>query len=77
MMPFKIIGELCAIETIAEGSGIRELVSLRLRYGNGNWKTRKGIALVRREDGSVATAELHWYEAHGSGKVKIEVRRWI
>ena len=38
MMPFKIIGELRAIETIAEASGIRELASLRRRYGNGNWK---------------------------------------
>jgi len=33
----KIINDIIAIETIAEGHGIRELAQLRERYGYGNW----------------------------------------
>ncbi len=73
----KIIGIIQTIETIAEGGGIRELASLRGRYGAGNWKKKKGIATVQLEDGASAPAEVHWYEAHGIGKVKMKVKRWL
>lgn len=29
------------------------------------------------EDGTTAPAEIHWYEAHGIGKVKMKVKRWL
>lgn len=73
----KLVGAIRGVETIAEGSGIRELVGLRERYGAGNWKKKKGIAAVRLDDGSSADAEVHWYEAHGVGKVKMKVKRWL
>jgi len=72
-----IVGEIIGVETIAEGTGIRELPALRERYGQGNWKKKKGVAMVRMEDGYSAMAELHWYEAHGIGKVKMKVKRWL
>ena len=31
----------------------------------------KGIVLVVTPDGSQQRAEIHWYEAHGIGKVKM------
>jgi len=43
-MDFKILGEIEQPETIAEGSGIRELTRLRKRYGRGRWRKRKGYA---------------------------------
>lgn len=76
-MEFRIVGQIASIETIAEGSGIRDLSMLRQRYGLGNWKKKKGIALVALPDGTTARAEVHWYEAHGIGKVKLKVKEWL
>ena len=73
----KIINDIIAIETIAEGHGIRELAQLRERYGYGNWRKKKGIAVIELPDGIIAKAEVHWYEAHGIGKVKLKIKRWL
>jgi hypothetical protein len=73
----RITGPIQHVETIAEGSSIRELAYLRTRYGNGHWKKKKGLAQVDRGDGVSLLAEVHWYEAHGIGKVKIKVKRWL
>ena len=73
----KIVGRLEHVESIAEGQGIRELAALRERYGPGNWKKKKGVAKVLLDDGITALAEVHWYEAHGVGKVKMKVKKWL
>ncbi len=74
---FKIVGAIVAVETIAEGTGIRDVAILRKRYGLGNWKKKKGIATLRRDDGVTTQAEVHWYEAHGIGKVNLKVKEWL
>ncbi len=74
-MYFEIIGELSAVETIATGSGIRELARLRKFYGKGRWRKRKGIARVRLSDGEIVVAEVHWYEASGIGKREFKIKR--
>jgi len=74
---FEIIGELSAVETIATGSGIRELARLRKRYGRGRWRKRKGIARVRLPSGEIILAELHWYEATGIGKREFKIKRFL
>ena len=76
-MDFQVVGPIGSVETIAQGNGIRELVLLRARYGLGNWRKKKGIAHVRLPDGSTALAEIHWYEAHGIGKVKLKIKEWL
>ena len=76
-MDFCIVGTIASVQTIAEGSGIRELDRLRKRYGAGYWRKKKGIASVRLPDGTMATAEIHWYEAHGIGKVKLKIKEWL
>jgi hypothetical protein len=73
----KIIPPIESIEIIATGSAIRELSLLRQRYGPGRWKMKKGIAMVKMDDNEPTKAEIHWYEAHGIGKVKIKVKRWL
>ena len=73
----KIIGAVTYIETIAEGHGIRELVSIKQTYGEGNWKKKKGVAMIQLDAGHIAKAEIHWYEAHGIGKVKLKVKKWL
>lgn len=74
---FKITGVIKNIETIAEGNGIRDLAALRSRYGLGNWRKKKGVATLRRDDGVTRQAEVHWYEAHGIGKVNIKIKEWL
>ena len=73
-MYFEIIGEISAVETIAVGSGIRELARLRKRYGRGRWRKRKGVARVRLEGGDMVLAEVHWYEATGLGKREFKIK---
>ena len=76
-MYFEIIGEIIDIETIAVGSSIREIGRLRKQYGHGCWRKRKGVATVRLRNGRIREVELHWYEAHGIGKRKIKIKRFL
>ncbi len=56
----KIAGAIENIQTIAERHGIRELGILRQAYGDGNWKKKKGVAMVETDTGHIAKAEVHW-----------------
>ncbi len=76
-MEFDIIGEITDIETFAVGSSIRELPRLRRIYGPGRWRKRKGNARIRLADGTVAEAEIHWYEAHGIGRKEMKIKRFL
>lgn len=72
-MDFEIIGRVTKIEVIAIGSRIRDVARLRKRYGRGRWRKLKGIATVRLIDGTIHTAEVHWYEAHGVGQFEHKI----
>jgi hypothetical protein len=50
---------------------------LRNQFGAGRWRKLKGIATVRLENGDLRRAELHWYEAHGIGKRKVKVKKFL
>ncbi len=76
-MSFEIIGEIVDVETIAVGSGIREVARLRRMYGRGRWRKLKGVARVRLGSGRIRLAEVHWYEAHGIGKREIKRKRYL
>ncbi len=64
-------------ENIAVGEQIRQIRELERRYGKGRWLKRKGMGKVRLADGSERRAELHWYEAHGIGKKRIKIKRFL
>lgn len=76
-MIFDIIDNITEIQTIATGSGIRELDRLRKMYGHGNWRKMKGITRIRLPSGRIRLAELHWYEAHGIGKKEIKRKKYL
>ena len=76
-MQFEIIGNIIHIEQIAAGSSIHILPLLRKRYGAGCWRKLKGIATVRLPDGALRLAEVHWFEAHGIGKRKMRIKRFL
>lgn len=76
-MHFEIIGSITDIETIAVARRIRILPLLQKRYGKGHWRKLKGVANVRLIDGTIRSAEVHWFEAHGIGKKKMRIKRYL
>ena len=76
-MNFDILDKITEIETIAKGSGIKEISRLRKLYGHGNWKKIKGRAHIQLLSGKIRFAELHWYEAHGIGKKEIKRKKYL
>ncbi len=76
-MYFEIIGEIEDIETIAVGGRIRDIMRLRRAFGPGRWRKLKGRARVRLANGMIRPAEVHWYEAHGIGRKKMKIKRFL
>jgi hypothetical protein len=74
---FEIIGEIEEVETMAVGGSIRDIMRLQKQFGRGRWRKLKGIAKVRLQSGRIRKAELHWYEAHGIGKRKTKIKRFL
>ena len=74
---FKLASELREIEIIAIGREIRELPILRKRFGRGRWRKLKGVADVALSDGTIRLAEVHWYQAHGIGKVRMKIKKYL
>lgn len=73
----ELLGEIQSIETIGTGTSVRVRRLLDRAYGAGRWRKRKGIATVRLPDGFVGRAEIHWYEAHGRGRVDMKIKRML
>jgi len=76
-MHFEIVGEISETQTIATGRGIRRLKFLRKRYGGRRWRKHQGIANVRLSKGSIRQAEVHWYEAHGVGRIGWKIKHFL
>ena len=77
MDDFELVGAITEIESIAVNTSIRELRRLRKLFGRGRWRKLKGVATVRLPDGVQRRAEVHWYEAHGIGKRKLKIKRYL
>jgi hypothetical protein len=71
----EIVGEIYGAATIATGRGIHILERLVRLYGEGNWRKLKGFATVQFEDGTIAEAEIHWFEAQGIGRRRMKIKR--
>jgi hypothetical protein len=76
-MHFRILGDIANVETVATGSGIREIARLRKRFGRGRWRKRKGVAEVELPAGESVRAEVHWYEATGIGRREFKIKRLL
>jgi hypothetical protein len=76
-MNFEVIGEIRDIQTIARGPSVRERLRLRRHFGGGRWRKLKGVATVSLANGRIQIVELHWYEAHGIGKKKLKIKRYL
>ena len=74
---FEVISLITQVETIAVGNRIHELPALQARFGKGRWRKLKGVASVSLFDGTIRLAEIHWYEAHGIGKVRMKIKRYL
>ena len=76
-MYFEIVGPITDIETIAVARAIRDLARLQKRYGRGPWRKLKGGARGRGGQSDPRRAEIHWYEAHGIGRVRHKIKRFL
>lgn len=76
-MYFEIVSEIENIETIARGLSVRERSRLTAQFGQGRWRKLKGKARVRLRSGVICKVELHWYEAHGVGRKKFKIKRFL
>lgn len=76
-MHFELIGEITDVESIARGPSLRERARLRKQFGQGRWRKVRGVGTVRLANGRIRRVELHWYEAHGIGKKKLKVKRYL
>ena len=77
MDEFELVGAITEIESIAVNASIHEVRRLRKLFGRGRWRKLKGVATVRLPDGVQRRAEVHWYEAHGIGKRKLKIKRYL
>lgn len=76
-MDFEVIGEIARIEAIAVGHGIRELQNLKKLFGDAQWRKFKGVARIKFPSGNIRLVEIHWYEAHGVGRRKLKIKRFL
>jgi hypothetical protein len=76
-MHFELVGDISDIQTIATGRGIRDLARLRKRYRSRRWRKLKGVVSVRIAGGGIRRAEVHWSEAHGIGRVRMKIKRFL
>jgi hypothetical protein len=74
---FELLSDITGVELIARGGSVRRRAALRKRFGARQWRKLKGIATVRVANGAVHRAELHWYEAHGIGRVGMKIKRYL
>jgi hypothetical protein len=77
MAELEILSEIRNIETIAVGPGVHIRRYLERAFGKGRWRKMKGIGTVRLPDGTVCEAEIHWYEAHGKGRMNFKIKRTL
>jgi hypothetical protein len=77
IMYFEIVGTIVDTQRIAKGTSIREIARLRKQHGVGRWRKLKGVATVRLRNGRIRRVELHWYEAHGIGRRKMKIKRYL
>lgn len=77
MTGLKLRSQITNIQVIATGRSLRARARLSRLYGRGRWRKLKGQALVELPSGRVVAAELHWYEAHGIGRVGMKIKRLL
>ncbi len=66
---FEFLSEIYAIQIIARGSGVDQRAFLNRQFGHARWRKMKGKAIIKYNNGRVTEAEIHWFEAHGVGRV--------
>ena len=74
-MRFTIVGQIANAEPIATGRSVRIREHLIQKFGAGRWRKMRGEATTRFDDGTLRRVELHWFEAHGIGRVYLKRKR--
>jgi hypothetical protein len=72
---FTIVGEISNRRVIAAGPSVRVRRHLTSKFGPGGWRKMAGEATIQLQDGTLERAEIHWFEAHGIGRVYFKRKR--
>jgi hypothetical protein len=75
LMHFTIVGRIRNARPIAAARSVRIRKHLIQKFGAGRWRKMKGEATIRFDDGTLQRVELHWFEAHGVGRVYFKRKR--
>ncbi|MBM3217284.1 MAG: hypothetical protein FJZ38_01125 [Candidatus Rokubacteria bacterium] len=76
-MHFTIVGAIRNAQPIARGASVGIRRHLVRKFGTGRWRKMKGEASIQFDDGTIRRAELHWFEAHGIGRVYVKRKRYL
>jgi hypothetical protein len=71
---FRFLGRLQDIEVIARGRSVDVRGNLTETFGGRNWRKMKGFARIEDDHGRIGDAEIHWFEAHGVGRVRWKIK---
>ena len=71
----RLLGPLRDVQAIAAGPVVQIAPHLRQTYGGARWRKMKRIVRIEVSDGWIGDAEVHWFEAHGVGRVMMKVKR--
>lgn len=74
-MHFTIVGEIRNAKAIATGRSVEIRKHLTRKFGAGRWRKMTGEAAIQFDDGTIEQVELHWFEAHGIGRVYFKRKR--
>ena len=73
----RVLSSIRESTVIASGPGVHRAGQMRNLYDGSKWRKMKGVARVESANGLIGTAEIHWFEAHGVGRRRMKVKRWI
>ena len=77
-MYFEIIGEITDVEKNCQGQfNTRARTAAQTVWPGTLAQAQRCIATVRLATGRIRKVELHWYEAHGIGKKKFKIKRYL
>ena len=68
-MHFVVIGPIENRRQLAAGASVRIRRHLTEKFGPGRWRKMADEAMIQLGDGRIVRAEVHWFEAHGIGRV--------
>lgn len=73
-MDFELVSEITALSPSPSVVAFAIGGGCKWSNGKGRWRKLRGVAKIRLVDGTIHTAEVHWYEGHGIGRRELKLK---